>query len=52
MIPAKVAMPPAVLRVMAPSPMPKRPTMTRYNAAPITARLTPGAPNAMLMFCG
>jgi len=41
MIAAKAAMPAAVLRTIAPSPIANRPASARYTAAPITARTTP-----------
>src|SRR6478672_1549379 len=49
MIPAKVAIPPAVLRTIAPSPSPNKPITVRYSAAPNTARGTPAWVKAMLM---
>src|SRR5581483_635097 len=44
-IPANVAIPPAVLRTIAPRPSAKTPTRARYRAPATTVRATPGCVN-------
>src|ERR1700716_820826 len=47
--PNKVAMAPAVCRMIQPSATPSRPTAVEYSPAPITARSTPGADRVVWM---